>query len=465
MTLKQAFIDKANNYHNYKFSYNRVKYINSITDIEIECPIHGYFWQRPSNHLRCDCPECSKVTIKNKISKSEDQCLIDFYCKHGDGYNYKLVEYKGNKVKVDIICNKCKNTFPQKPANHLNGQGCPYCYGTSLKDTNQFISECNGKKSIYRKSVYINNKTKIELICPIHGSYWQYPNDHQYKGCGCPDCTGRVSKQEQELQDWLSQYIDIKCNDRTLISPLELDIVIPSKRITIEYNGLYWHSEQQGKDINYHLNKYNLCKDKGYRLIQIWENEWLLKKDIVKSIILNAIGKHTDKVHGRKCEIRTITPKEARPFYDDNHIQGFKGGKHHGLYYRGDLVSLMTIDKRNELQRFVNKRNTIVHGAFSKLLKSFNLDYIYTFADLRYFTGDVYKNNGFELKYQIKPSFYYFRTSNNTLVYHRRMFQKKNQSQKLEFFDDSLTSNQNMINNGYHRIWDCGNLKFEIKKS
>ena len=244
-----------------------------------------------------------------------------------------------------------------------------------------------------------------------------------------------------------------------LIHPLELDIVIPSKKIAIEYNGLYWHSEQQGKDINYHLNKFNLCKDKGYRLIQIWENEWLMKKDIVKSIILNSIGKHTTKIHGRKCEVMVVTPKEARPFYDNNHIQGFKGGEHHGLYYKGKLVSMLTIDKNGELQRFVNKINTIVHGAFSKLLKSFDDKELYTFADLRYFTGGVYESNGFKYEHTVPPRYWYFK--NNTKVYHRRTFQKSKLSSKLKNFDDNITGNNNMINNGYHRIWDCGNLKFK----
>ncbi len=462
MNYGQKFIQKAKQIHGNKYSYDLVDYIDSKTKVKIICPVHGEFEQTPANHLRCECYKCSIQTIKHKLSKTTEQFIINAWCKHGDKYNYSLVEYINNHTKVKIIC-PVHGEFEQTPINHLNGQRCPKCYGTYLKNTNQFIKECNNNNDIYKKVHYINNKTKIELICPIHGSYWQYPNDHQYKKCGCPKCNNSISKPEQQLQKWLSKHIDIKINDRTLIKPFELDIIIPNKKIAIEYNGLYWHSEQQGKDKHYHLNKYNLCKQQGYRLIQIWENEWLTKQYIVKSILLNAIGIHQQKIHGRKCIIKNISPKEARPFYDDNHIQGFHGGKHKGLYYQGNLVSLMSIDKRGELQRFVNKCNTIVHGAFSKLLKSFNIDNIYTFADLRYFTGNVYQMNGFEYIYQIKPNYWYIKQMN---VYHRRTFQKKNIQYKfengvLQYFDSNKTEYENMLDNGYDRIWDCGNLKFE----
>ena len=462
----EQFIIDAYCKHGDKYNYKLVDYITNKTKVKIICPVHGVFEQVPGNHKRGQgCKKCASFKHSCYMSKSTEQFIIDAYCKHGDKYNYKLVDYKCDSVKVKIIC-PVHGVFEQSKYSHIQGYGCKKCSLSCITKDNIYFairaSSIHNNKYDYSLVDYKKSKTKVKIICPVHGVFEQRPDNH-YHGQGCPNCisVNYTSEPERELADWLQKYIDIECSDRSLINPLELDIVIPSKKIAIEYNGLYWHSEQQGKNRSYHLNKYNLCKDKGYRLIQIWENEWLLKKDIVKSIILNVIGKHTNKIHGRKCIINTVQPKEARLFYNNNHIQGFKGGEHHGLYHKGELVSLLTIDKRNELQRFVNRRNTIVHGSFSKLLKSFNHNDIYTFADLRYFTGDVYRNNGFKEVYLTTPNYYYFKKLS---IYHRRGFQKSLLENKLDNYNPSLTEYQNMVLNGYDRIWDCGNLKFVFRK-
>jgi len=464
---QEQFIERAIDTHDNKYSYELVEYINTTSKVKITCPVHGTFEQSPKYHMKgFGCKGCSG---KQQLTK---QNVIDRFCDiHGDKYSYELVEYTGRYNKIKIVCST-HGVFEQTPKHHMRGQGCPICANVlggerSRLTITQFIdrsSKIHNNFYTYDNSVYIDTHTKIEINCPVHGTFEQVPYDHM-SGHGCPMCVSIISKDKIELQEWVSQFIDTKTNDRSLISPYEVDILIPSKNIAIEYNGLYWHSEQQGKDKNYHLNKYNLCKEKGYRLIQIWENEWLTKKDIIKSVILNSIGVCDTKIHGRKCDIRDTPSKDARVFYDDNHIQGFKGGDHSGLYYNDELVSLMTIDTNGELHRFVNKINTIVHGAFSKLLKSFRYDYIYTFADLRYFTGNVYSSNGFEYCHDVIPRYWYF--NNSVLVHHRRSFQKKGIITKynngdIRVYDGNKTEYQNMIDNGYNRIWDCGKIKFVL---
>ncbi len=466
----QEFIIDAWCKHGDTYNYSLIKYINSKTKVKIICPLHGVFEQRPNNHLRGNCcPKCNK----HKKSSIKKDSLSDFKQKgsdkHNNKYDYSLVEYIDSKTKVKIIC-PLHGVFEQIPSGHLRGRGCFKCALLKRKQSrintrktnNGFIQNAvsvHDNKYDYSLVEYIDSKTKVKIICPVHDVFKQRPNNHLC-GQGCPKCISSysISKGETELQEWLKGYINIQTSDRQIIKPLELDIVIPKHKIAIEYNGLYWHSEQQGKDRSYHLNKYNLCKEQGYRLITIWENEWLLKRDIVKSIILNALGIHTRKIHGRKCIIKDVLPKEARIMYDNNHIQGFKGGKHKGLYYKDELVSLMSIDKRNELQRFVNIKNTLVHGAFSKLLKSFDIKgVLFTFADTRYFTGNVYTKNGFGYVYTSPPNYWYFKKMN---VYSRIMFQKHKLKDKLKSFDISITEYQNMINNGYNRIWDNGNRKY-----
>ncbi len=462
----QTFIQKVKEIHHHRYDYSLVEYINTRTKVKIICPIHGVFEQQPSNHIQGQtCPKCKYDQISTNLSHNTNIFIQKVKEIYHHEYDYSLVEYINNKTKVKIIC-PIHGVFEQTPKKHLNGQKCPKCSRISgsnkQKNTIQeFVSistKIHNNKYDYTLVEYINNKTKVKIICPIHGVFEQRPDCHIY-GQGCPKCISIISKQETELQDWLRQYIDIECNDRQIIKPLELDIVIPEHKLCIEYNGLYWHSEQQGKDKRYHLNKYNLCKDQGYRLITIWENEWLFKQDIVKSIVLNAIGIHQRKIHGRKCVFGVVSSKEARIMYDNNHIQGFKGGLHHGLYYKDELVSLMTIDKRGELQRFVNLRYTKIHGSFSKLLKTFNIkDGLYTFADTRYFTGNVYSMNGFEYVYTSSPNYWYFKKINDLMS--RICYQKHKLKDKLDIYDPNLSEYQNMLNNGYNRIWDNGNRKY-----
>ena len=473
--MRTKFIQKAKSIHGNKYDYSLVKYINNKTKIKIICPEHGIFEQTPGNHtnLKHICPKCS-YTNRNKHKRLKIEDFIKKSRKiHNDKYDYSFVVYKNLRSKVKIVC-PIHGIFEQTAGSHIQNHGCPKCkyeklrskYNYTAEDFVDISKKIHGNKYDYSLVKYINNKTKIKIICPEHGIFEQTPDGHLNQKNNCPKCSCIISRQEIELQDWIKDFITIETNDRSIISPYELDIVIPEKKIAIEYNGLYWHSEGQGKDRKYHLNKYLDCKDKGYRLITIWENEWVFKQDIVKSIILNAIGIHNQKIHGRKCIIQDISAKEARPFYNDNHIQGFKGGKHKGLYYQNELVSLMTIDARNELQRFVNKKYTIVHGAFSKLLKSFNLNNIYTFADIRYFTGDVYEKNGFNYDKTIPPRFYY---TKQLKIFHRRTFQKKNIEKKfkqgeLNYYNPDKTEYQNMLINKYDRIWDNGKIKFIQKE-
>jgi very-short-patch-repair endonuclease len=407
-----------------------------------------------------------KLTIDNFIERS-----ISI---HGDKYDYSLVEYKNIDTKVTIIC-PVHGEFNQAPYSHMKGHGCISCRGDRISKTKKmsynisnFIDDAisiHGDKYDYSLVEYKDANTNVDIICKEHDHVFSIsPGNHIHQSIGCPKCSSiGISRQETELQEWLSQYVDIITNTKSIIPPLELDIVIPSHNIAIEYNGLYWHSEQMGKDKNYHLNKYLQCKDKGYRLIQIWENEWLNQKDIVKSIILSVLGIYERKIFGRKCSIINIDVPSAREFYEQNHIQGFKGGVHHGLVYKDELISAMTINNLNILERFANKTNTLVHGSFSKLLKSFDgIDDLITFSDIRYFTGNVYEKNGFEFQYISKPNYWYF-TKDRSVLYSRLMFQKHKLPSKLDTFDPNITEYENMVNNGYHRIWDCGNIKYIYK--
>ena len=298
---------------------------------------------------------------------------------------------------------------------------------------------------------------------------------------GCYECNKKSSVGENEIYKFLKENnIKVDKNSKSIIYPFELDIVIPNKKIAIEYCGLYLHSETVKRDKNYHLNKLNLCNEAGYRLITIFEDEWKNHQNLIKNKLLHILGKsNSEKIYARKCEIKEIETKTARNFCNENHIQGYNNCSIKlGLYYNKELVSLMTFSKPSlskgykgkneniwELNRYCT--NKIVIGGAGKLLNYFCNNYewkeIFSFADKRWSDGNLYNKLGFELLYETKPNYFYFNTIDNKR-YHRFNFRKDRLPKILEKFDPNLTEYENMIENNYHRIWDCGNILFEYER-
>lgn len=254
---------------------------------------------------------------------------------------------------------------------------------------------------------------------------------------------------------------DVILNDRKTISPLELDIYIPSKNFAIEYCGNYFHSETFGnKDKNYHLIKHNLCKEKNIKLITIFDSEWKTKNDIIKSIIKNKLGKITNKIYARKTVFKEVN--STKQFENENHLQGYRPAeKYYALYYNNEIVMSLSIGKSRfnknydyEIIRMTTKKDTVVVGGISKIFNNIDIQgSILTYSDNRFGDGNGYLNIGFEKLYESSPNYFYFHKSDCNTLYSRNKFQKH----KIENVDKNKTEYQNMLDRGYDRIWDCGN--------
>ena len=200
------FIKKANEKHDGKYDYDKVKYKNNSTKVCIICPEHGEFKQTPAHHLNgCGCPKCGhNATGKSKRSSKED-FIKKARKEHGDKYDYSKVKYKNCDTKVCIICKK-HGEFLQTPYNHLKGTGCHKCANEangercrlSKEDFIKKAREEHGDKYIYTKVEYVNANTKVCIICPEHGEFWQRPSDHN-QGQGCPKCKGDKIREKQLL--------------------------------------------------------------------------------------------------------------------------------------------------------------------------------------------------------------------------------------------------------------------------
>lgn len=192
---QEEFVERAAQVHGGKYDYSKAVYVNASTKVCIICPIHGEFWQIAGDHLNGrGCKACGYSELSKKRGKGRDTFIEESRRMHGGKYDYSNVEYKNNKTPVCIVC-PIHGEFWQEPYHHLIGCGCQKCYderrGNTIRKTQeQFLTESrkvHGWKYDYSKVNYKSNKTKIEIICPEHGSFFQSPDCH-LRGDGCPLC-------------------------------------------------------------------------------------------------------------------------------------------------------------------------------------------------------------------------------------------------------------------------------------
>jgi hypothetical protein len=401
------------------------------------------------------------VIMNENVKKKRQKTYIEKY-----GYEHPM-------QNINIL-NKKKKTSMKK----YNNENYTNVKKMKITSANNNIEKMKKKYNLdillYNKEYFIKcDKGHIYKI-----NYDVLQKRYLYEVTMCTICNPidyKISDMEKQVKKFIKDNCKLIIEkSRNIIKPYELDIYIPDLKLAFEFNGLYWHNELY-KDKNYHLNKTELCEKNGIQLIHIYEDDWLYKQDIVKSMILNKLGKTSNKIYARKCEIREITDnKLVREFLDKNHVQGFIGSKIKiGLFYKDELVSLMTFGKRRvamgkktsdegefELLRFCSKLNTNVVGGGNKLFKHFVKNYdpkiITTYVDRSWSQGNLYKQLGFKCEGKTEPNYYYII---DRIRHHRFNFRKD--VLVKEGYDPELTEHKIMLNRKIYRIFDSGNLKFE----
>lgn len=370
--------------------------------------------------------------------------------------------------RKDQINEKRKNTMIAKYRRNTFAQ-------TFLTD--ETYSILNNKEKLID---LLKDFSKTEIAEYLNVSFNLVHNYCKKHGIEYVQLKKSVSIPQQQLTKFIllnAKDQQISINVKTVIPTYDLDIFIPKLNLALEYNGIFFHGETKHRRKKYHLNKYMLCKQRDIRLIQIWSNEWLYKNLIVKSRLKSILKKIKKRIYARKCQIIEIDLKTAKQFLNQTHIQGYVNSHiHYGLMYQNQLVFVMTFVKSRfnknfewELLRFSSALDTVIVGGVSKLFKHFikqqNPKSIISYCDLRWGASNIYEKLGFTLSHTTNPNYYYFkRNSNTNRIYTRTIFQKHKLNRKLQFFDPSLSEWNNMINNGYDRIWDCGNAVYIWKK-
>lgn len=379
--------------------------------------------------------------------------------------------------KLQWVC-PLRHSF-SKEVQHVSsvlrrgGEVCPVCaHRVLMKGVNDLRSRYPALMDEWgdgrNPSDILGSSVPVLWKCSAGHSWQSTANDRSRRNSGCPQCS--ASGGEKELRSFLVSILpdnSIVFNDRSVISPFELDVFVPEKKIAVEFNGVFWHSEDAGKDKNYHRNKWQLCADRGIQLITIWEDDWRDKNSVVKSMLARKLGVSSEKrIPARACELTMVDSVVARDFMESHHVQGFApGSKYYALVFNGNIVAVLIAllsQKRLLITRYASAG--IVQGGFGKLLKYCVKENpgtpIVTFADLEVSDGKLYERLGFELKEVLSPEYkYVFRGKR----YHKFGFRKKRfKNDPNLVFDSSLTERELATLNGISRVWDCGKLKYEL---
>lgn len=434
-------------------------------------------------------PEVAEKISQNRWQNKSEEELIEIIEKmqdlspeskkrHSEGIKKNRWENKSEE-ELKEIWNKTVNTW-------VNNFG--YDNPNKRPEAKERLRKEKQELFINYRLQYVLDYLNVELLNEWNGARSRY--DFKCKKCNtifnrdyvdvyigrsqCPTCNSDSSKGENEIYSFLRNELNIEniiVKTRKIIKSTdngngyELDFYLPDYNFAIEFDGLWWHREERfGK--NYHLIKTKLCDEKGIKLIHIFEDEWAFKRDIVKEKIkhiLNLNG-NKERINARDCIIKEIDSKLKTEFLEKFHLQesmADMSGIRLGAFKNNELIAVMTFSKGNifkgnisykegeyELNRFCVNYNYQIPGIGSKLLEYFKNNYnwnkIYTYADKRWSTGDLYYKLGFKYLYDTDPSERY--------IYGLR---------RIHYIQLREMSNPEK----FHKIWDCGHMKFELENT
>jgi hypothetical protein len=405
------------------------------------------------------------VDNSSKLKKNKDKAKKTNLEKYGVDNPSKLKKFKDKAKKTNLerygveFFTQTQNYLEKRNTTYLKYMFKKIDNLVEIDNDNNYIVKCDCEK----EHVYITNN-KL---------YYQRKNSHTVQ-CTICNPINNNSGLELLLLNFIKDNYNgnIIENDRNILNGKELDIYLPELNLAFELNGIYWHNELY-KDKFYHFNKTNMCHEKNIQLIHIYEDEWIKKQEIVKSMILNKLRKTSNKIYARKTEIKEITDNVLiKNFLNENHLQGNVASKIKiGLFHNDKLISLMTFgtgrkfmntnfgENKYEMIRFCNILNTNVIGGASKLFKYFVEKYnpkeVISYADRSHSNGNLYKQLGFEQIRITNPNYYYVINGERK---HRFGFRKD--VLVKQGFDKNKTEHEIMLERKIFRIFNSGNLKF-----
>lgn len=383
----------------------------------------------------------------------------------------------GSSKPVGWVCAQ-GHSWETSVDSRVAGTGCPICSNSvvvqGMNDLAtvrpDLAAEWNDDYPVTQ--VTVGSAREARWVCPSGHVWTTRVYSRGTKGTGCPDCAARqfVSSGEREIVEYLRHFFPEDAIQTSVRSFRkhgigELDIYLPEKNIAIEVNGVYWHSEAAGKDASYHLKKYEACHALEIRLIQVWEDDWTHRRDIVKRMLAHKLGVSQEPVvAARKTTAEAITADEARAFLDANHIQGWvRGSLYLGLRYGEELVAVMVLTyskTETRLERYATSAR--VPGGQSKLLayaeRTRPWTRLITFADHEVSDGNLYERTGWTAEKVLRPDYRYVVGGRRAHKFGYRLARFRSDP-NLEYVD-GLSERELAALNKLHRVWDSGKTRY-----
>lgn len=385
-----------------------------------------------------------------------------------------ISDNKKNSIKLS--CKK-HGIFNKNYYRFTLGELCPRCGKERMAESHRYSFEYVKEKveSIGYSLIsthYSNLSTeKLKIKCHVHGDFDMLYQCLFGQNQRCPKCSCVGSKAETAIGEYIQSIgCVVKLRDRDIIKPQEIDIYISDKKVGIEFDGLYWHSDKY-KDNNYHYDKMKAGENIGIRIINIFEDEWDNRQFQVKSFLRSILAQSNNKVYARKCTVIEITKTTSDEFINKYHIQGKAiSTVSFGLFYKEELVGVMTGSKHHRdntsntlvLSRLAFKDDWMIVGGASKLLSELlvfavqnNYKKLVSWSDNRWSQGNVYNKLGFILEENMKPDYSYITKQGI------RISKQSNTKEKLlKKGGIGKTEKEMAVSIGYARIYDCGKKRW-----
>lgn len=308
-TTVAEFIERSQAAHGAEvYDYSQVEQFRTTRDkVTIICSTHGEFSQIARDHMRgVGCAQCAIDSSRKSFAEFVAQARRT----HGDTYEYVESSWRVERGWIAIVCHR-HGEFLQRQWNHIVGDGCPPCglerrtWGFS--GFLERASSVHGDTYSYIEESYLNSGERISIICSEHGGFQQFVGNH-LNGQGCPRCFGTTSQAEKRFGELLAVQlpeVTFEYSCRSVISPYELDIYIPELRLAIEFNGVYWHSKEdwardivEGSRLSREALKSQRCEDAGIQLLHVWEDDWTRDPENWSNMILEICRSETPEVDG-----------------------------------------------------------------------------------------------------------------------------------------------------------------------
>lgn len=416
---------------------------SSSQQITWKCPTCGHTWEAPVNRMHTNltkkktigCLQCYRNKQRSSPLSVTDPDIYDHISPDNTIDISQVTKASRKEIIFDLDCGHTVTISPRK-MHRKNGKiqlpQCKTCQTHSAK-----YSDISQNTTVYNSN---------------------------------------SSQKEEELFAYVKSIVSddviIVRNDKELLEGKEIDILIPEYNIGIEFNGLYWHGEAQGKHRNYHKEKYLQAQHEGVQLITIWEDDWDEHKTIVKSMIAYKLKRSTGrKVYARKTSIQHIDISTARDFMNAYHIQGYTQGSYYlGLYDNiGQLVAV-SIWRKNKTSLYLDRYATSIQvvGGMGKFLSyvikqshHWEFDEIITFSDHEVSDGGLYETLGFEKDKVLKPDYKYVVDKKRVHKFNYRRKRFKNDPNLI--YDENMSEAEMARLNGIDRVWDCGKTRWVIR--